>query len=104
MGRVFNLGGNGVANSTVYGGIAGEVMGADVGRSLAFREPDETVLDVEIARVAAPLSKRPASSIRSTRAPGRRFPSGSNRLCGDGFRRRTSRLASALKIATSAIR
>ena len=38
------LGGNGVANSTVYGGIAGDVMGADVAKVTAFREPDETVL------------------------------------------------------------
>ncbi len=34
------LGGNGVANSTVFGGIAGDVMGARVKRSGALPEPD----------------------------------------------------------------
>ena len=52
------LGGNGVANSTVYGGIAGDVMGADVG-AMSLREPDETVLEAEIARATHPLSRKP---------------------------------------------
>ena len=34
------LGGNGVANSTVYGGIAGDVMAEFVASEGAFREPD----------------------------------------------------------------
>jgi len=34
------LGGNGVANSTVYGGISGDVMAEFVDREGAFREPD----------------------------------------------------------------
>jgi fumarate reductase flavoprotein subunit len=34
------LGGNGVANSTVYGGIAGETMAADIRHGLGKREPD----------------------------------------------------------------
>ena len=51
------LGGNGVANSTVYGGVAGETMGEDVGKMRAFRDPDETILAAEIDRVLAPLSK-----------------------------------------------
>ena len=42
------LGGNGVANSTVYGGIAGDVMAADSADE-RLRDPDETVLDAEIA-------------------------------------------------------
>ncbi|MEO1776753.1 MAG: FAD-binding protein [Pseudomonadota bacterium] len=53
------LGGNGVANSTVYGGIAGEVMGRDI-RAMALREADETVLEAEVARACHPLSKPPA--------------------------------------------
>jgi succinate dehydrogenase flavoprotein subunit len=52
------LGGNGVANSTVYGGVAGEVMGADIRRMSGLREPDETVLSAEIARALHPLSRR----------------------------------------------
>ena len=53
------LGGNGVANSTVYGGIAGDVMGKEVAR-MALRDPDEAVLDAEIARAMHPLSRKPA--------------------------------------------
>lgn len=52
------LGGNGVANSTVYGGIAGDTMGADVGK-MHLREPDEDVLAAEFARAIYPLSKKP---------------------------------------------
>ncbi|MCY0146859.1 FAD-binding protein [Hoeflea sp. G2-23] len=55
------LGGNGVANSTVYGGIAGDVMGADIRRMGALRDPDETVLDAEIARACQPLGRKPAN-------------------------------------------
>ena len=50
------LGGNGVANSTVYGGIAGEVMAAEA--TGALRDPDGAVLDAEIARARAPLGRR----------------------------------------------
>ena len=53
------LGGNGVANSTVYGGVAGEVMGRDLAR-LSLRDPDPVVLEAEIARATAPLSRPPA--------------------------------------------
>ncbi|MES0862524.1 FAD-binding protein [Ruegeria sp. SCPT10] len=52
------LGGNGVANSTVYGGIAGDVMGADV-RAMSLRDPDESVLAAEIDRATYPLSRKP---------------------------------------------
>ncbi len=50
------LGGNGVANSTVYGGIAGDVMGAEA--KGALKDIDETVLEAEIARATAPLGKK----------------------------------------------
>ncbi|MEM7744433.1 MAG: FAD-binding protein [Pseudomonadota bacterium] len=53
------LGGNGVANSTVYGGVAGEVMGRDLAR-LSLRDPCPDVLDAEVARALAPLSRDPA--------------------------------------------
>ena len=49
------LGGNGVANSTVYGGVAGDVMGADIRHMGALRDPDETSLSAEIARACHPL-------------------------------------------------
>jgi fumarate reductase flavoprotein subunit len=54
------LGGNGVANSTVYGGVAGDVMGADIRNMGALRDPDETVLEAEIARAMQPLSSKVA--------------------------------------------
>ena len=50
------LGGNGVANSTVYGGIAGDVMGAEVA-GFTLRDPDEDILAAEIARATHPFSK-----------------------------------------------
>jgi fumarate reductase flavoprotein subunit len=53
------LGGNGVANSTVYGGIAGDTMGADIRKMGALREPDETVLAAEFARAIYPLGRAP---------------------------------------------
>jgi len=53
------LGGNGVANSTVYGGIAGDVMGADIRSMGTLREPDEEVLEAELARALHPLSVKP---------------------------------------------
>jgi fumarate reductase flavoprotein subunit len=53
------LGGNGVANSTVYGGIAGDVMAGDIAAMPALREPDEDVLNAEIARAIYPLQQKP---------------------------------------------
>ncbi len=55
------LGGNGVANSTVYGGIAGDVMAQAAGALNTLRDPDEDLLDAEMARVLHPLSKPPAN-------------------------------------------
>jgi len=53
------LGGNGVANSTVYGGIAGDTMGSDIRQMPALREPDETVLAAELERAIHPLNRTP---------------------------------------------
>ena len=53
------LGGNGVANSTVYGGIAGESMARSVRSGASWAEPDETVLDAGVARAERPFSLRP---------------------------------------------
>lgn len=52
------LGGNGVANSTVFGGIAGDVMGADIRKISALRDPDEAILDQEISRACHPFSRK----------------------------------------------
>lgn len=53
------LGGNGVANSTVYGGIAGDTMGVDIRSMTTLRDPDEEVLAAEYARATHPLSQAP---------------------------------------------
>ena len=55
------LGGNGVANSTVYGGIAGDVMAADAQKMSALHDPDETILDEELARAIIPFSAKPGN-------------------------------------------
>lgn len=55
------LGGNGVANSTVYGGVAGDVMGTDIRRMGALRDPDEDALAAEVARAIHPLSRKPGN-------------------------------------------
>jgi len=55
------LGGNGVANSTVYGGIAGDTMGSDIRGMPHLREPDETILEKELARAIHPLNINPDS-------------------------------------------
>jgi fumarate reductase flavoprotein subunit len=60
------LGGNGVANSTVFGGVAGDVMAADVRHMRTLRDPDETVLAAELERAIRPFGK-PAGHIQSLR-------------------------------------
>jgi fumarate reductase flavoprotein subunit len=53
------LGGNGVANSTVFGGIAGDTMPKWIARNPAQRAPDEHVLDAEVARALYPFTRKP---------------------------------------------
>ncbi|MCH2167621.1 MAG: FAD-binding protein [Oceanicola sp.] len=60
------LGGNGVANSTVFGGIAGDTMGADIRQMGALREPDTEILAAELARACHPFS-RPVAPIHPVR-------------------------------------
>jgi fumarate reductase flavoprotein subunit len=60
------LGGNGVANSTVYGGIAGDVMGRDIRSMSCLRDPDEAVLQAEVERVVYPFTKS-SGNIRELR-------------------------------------
>ena len=50
------LGGNGVANSTVYGGIAGDAMAAYVAREGVLRDADEAVINAAIGRAEHPFS------------------------------------------------
>jgi fumarate reductase flavoprotein subunit len=53
------LGGNGVANSTVFGGIAGDTMPRWIGaKRPGHREPDRAILDAEIARAMHPFSQK----------------------------------------------
>ncbi len=53
------LGGNGVANSTVFGGIAGDVIPAWLARNNLPRAPDEDVLQAEAARALHPFGQKP---------------------------------------------
>lgn len=55
------LGGNGVANSTVFGGVAGDIMAADLRGMSSLRDPDESVLAAEAERVMAPLRMAPGN-------------------------------------------
>ena len=52
------LGGNGVANSTVFGGIAGDVMPGWVKAHGEFRAPDQDAIDAAVARCRAPLGRK----------------------------------------------
>ena len=50
------LGGNGVANSTVFGGIAGTEMARGMG---ALSDPDEAAIEAGIARAERPFALKP---------------------------------------------
>ncbi|MFQ5955679.1 MAG: L-aspartate oxidase [Kiloniellales bacterium] len=60
------LGGNGVVNSTVFGGLAGEAMAAWVQREGAYLEPDRAAVDEARARCLKPLG-RPAGDVNRIR-------------------------------------
>lgn len=51
------LGGNGVANSTVFGGIAGDSMAAFVAENPHWRDEQKSAIDQAIARVEEPFSR-----------------------------------------------
>jgi fumarate reductase flavoprotein subunit len=51
------LGGNGVANSTVFGGIAGDVMPRWIAANPGRREPDRDALDAEVSRALQPFGR-----------------------------------------------
>jgi len=52
------LGGNGVANSTVFGGIAGDIMGARIKRNGRLPEPDARAIATARERAFAPLGRK----------------------------------------------
>ena len=55
------LGGNGVANSTVFGGIAGDRMAAWVRAEGAWIAPEEAAIVASVARHEAPFAQSPGS-------------------------------------------
>jgi len=60
------LGGNGVANSTVFGGIAGDAMAAYVAKSGQWRDADQRIIARGIERAEFPFS-RPTGRIHELR-------------------------------------
>src|SRR2546426_3204411 len=56
------LGGNGVANSTVFGAVAGDSMAAWLRREGALREPDGAAIESAVATCETPFKNRPARS------------------------------------------
>ena len=53
------LGGNGVANSTVFGGIAGDVMPCWIGKNPGHRPADAGAIEAEIDRALHPFARKP---------------------------------------------
>ena len=53
------LGGNGVANSTVFGGISGDVMARWIAKNPGRHAPDPNVVDAELARAQHPFNHKP---------------------------------------------
>jgi fumarate reductase flavoprotein subunit len=60
------LGGNGVANSTVFGGIAGEEMAQQAARQDNWIEPDSSVIIAAIEQSMTPF-RQPAGDINALR-------------------------------------
>ncbi|MBP6528966.1 MAG: FAD-binding protein, partial [Burkholderiales bacterium] len=56
------LGGNGVANSTVYGGIAGDAMAMWVRRDGHWHAPDEALIQQQVGAHDAPLQRKHSST------------------------------------------
>src|SRR5690606_8736864 len=52
------LGGNGVANSTVYGGVAGDEMARYLAAGPGLPEPDPELLEAEVDRALHPFLRR----------------------------------------------
>ncbi len=60
------LGGNGVANSTVFGAVAGDTMAAWI-RDAGFRDPDRSAIDAAIAACEAPFGRKSAPLLEPIR-------------------------------------
>jgi fumarate reductase flavoprotein subunit len=60
------LGGNGVANSTVFGAVAGDAMAAWV-KHQALREPDRSAIDAAVAACETPFQKETTLNLESIR-------------------------------------
>ncbi|MFH1554028.1 MAG: FAD-binding protein [Pseudomonadota bacterium] len=61
------LGGNGVANSTVFGGLAGQAMAKAVAREGSFADPDRAAVARSLERAFGPLG-RPSRDLPAIRA------------------------------------
>ncbi|MHA1107825.1 MAG: L-aspartate oxidase [Alphaproteobacteria bacterium] len=55
------LGGNGVANSTVFGAVAGDSMAAWMPAESAFAEPDSAIIEEAVARCRQPFDNEPGN-------------------------------------------
>jgi fumarate reductase flavoprotein subunit len=60
------LGGNGVANSTVFGAVAGDAMAAWI-KDAGYRDPDRSAIDAAIAACEAPFGKKSAPLLEPIR-------------------------------------
>jgi fumarate reductase flavoprotein subunit len=60
------LGGNGVANSTVFGAVAGDVMARQV-RERDFAAPDEDALEAAVAACEAPFKRNSSGGLEEMR-------------------------------------
>jgi len=60
------LGGNGVANSTVFGAVAGDAMAAWV-KEVAHREPDRAAIDAAVQACERPFRNRGSGNLESIR-------------------------------------
>ncbi|MFL6567120.1 MAG: L-aspartate oxidase [Burkholderiales bacterium] len=60
------LGGNGVANSTVFGAVAGDVMAGWI-RARGFETPDSDAIDAALAACEAPFKKTASTSLERIR-------------------------------------
>ena len=85
------LGGNGVANSTVFGGIAGDAMAAWVAREGAFRDAGPREVEAAIERAERPFHSGVESDLEAIRK-------GCTRPCG------TTRASCAMRRASRAPR
>jgi len=52
------LGGNGVANSTVFGAVAGDTMAQWVTGEGAYRDPDTAAIEAVVARCESPFNRK----------------------------------------------